>query len=159
MENNRAHGAAQCWCSHAAHSHYGEATGEMSCRECRPFVDETEIPMLMTERRRFERFDLPRPIRTSVGSSPAYVVDASISGIGVMQHQPSPPSGTSCRLMFYSDFGPITLECEVVRTAADRNGATFQTGLRIVAADNESEARLRTMVLTLAVPAAKPSGH
>ncbi len=115
--------------------------------------------MLITERRRFERFGLPHPIRTSLGASPAYVVDASIAGIGVLQHEPAPPTGTSCRLMFHSEYGPITLQCEVVRTAADRNGGTFQTGLRIVAADDESEARLRMLVMTIAVPSPKPNGH
>ena len=117
--------------------------------------------MLMTERRRFDRFSLSRPMRTSVGTSPAYVVDASLAGIGVLQHAASAPEiGGTCKLMFHSDFGSITLECEIVRASADpNNGGTFQTGLRIVAADVESEARLRMLVMALAIPASKPNGH
>ena len=109
--------------------------------------------MLMTERRRFDRFSIPQPIRTSLGASPAYVVDASISGIGVLQHAEAPKVGSTCRLMFHSEFGPITLECEVARSAV--KDGTIQTGLRIVAADTQSDARLRTLVMSLAVPSAK----
>jgi len=111
----------------------------------------------LEERRRYDRFPLQHPVRTSMGTSPAYVVDASIAGIGVLQHVGAPRVGTTCRLMFHSDFGPITLHCEVARSAPD--GATFHTGLRIVAADDESEARLRMLVMTLAVPPSKLNGH
>ena len=109
--------------------------------------------MLMTERRRFDRYPVPQPIRTTVGTNPAYVVDASIAGIGLMQHAAAPAIGSSCRVMFHSDFGPITLECEVARSAA--KDGTSQTGLRIVAADQESDARLRMLVMTLAVPSTR----
>jgi len=115
--------------------------------------------MLVTERRRFERFGIPRPLRTSVGKAPAYVVDASISGIGVLHHQAVPPVGSSCRLMFHSEYGPITLECEIVRTVPAGSEAAFQSGMRIVAADEQSEARLRTLVMGLAIPAWKRSGN
>lgn len=108
--------------------------------------------MLMTERRRFERFGIPRPIRTSIASQPAYVVDASISGLGVLHHRPAPPLGSPCRLMFYSEYGPITLECEIVRSVP-AGEETFQSGMRIMAADEQSEARLRMLVMGLAVPA------
>jgi hypothetical protein len=124
----------------------------MACRVCaRPQIDDT--PMLMTERRRFDRFAIPQPIRTSLGAAPAYVVDASISGIGVLQHAEAPKVGSTCKLMFHSEFGPITLECEVARSAV--KDGTIQTGLRIVAADSQSDARLRTLVMSLAVPSAK----
>jgi hypothetical protein len=150
------HRTANCWCGHLGTLHYA-AEGVLACRECaRPQID--DLPMLMTERRRFDRFPIPNPIRTSVGASPAYVTDASISGIGVMQHVEAPPVGTTCKLMFHSDFGPITLECEVARSVA--KDGTFQTGLRIVAADDESDSRLRMLVMELAVPLArKPSAH
>jgi hypothetical protein len=161
----QAHRLANCWCGHGGAFHSGEESGEVACRQCgsRSRIEETEVPMLVTERRRFERFGIPQPIRTSMGSSPAYVVDASIAGIGVLHHQPAPPPGSACRLMFYSEFGPITLECQVVRSTADEAGKdekTFQTGMRIVAADEESEARLRTLVFALAVPPRKrPDSH
>ena len=161
MNNERAHSIVNCWCGHGGLSHQGEAVGPVTCRMCRPAqMDDHEGPTLALNRRRFERFVIPHPIRTSVGSSPAYVVDASLAGIGVLQHSAAaPPVGTTCKLMFHSDFGSITLECEIMRTAADSNDGTFQTGLRIVAANGESESRLRMLVMALAVPSTKSSGH
>src|SRR5579872_6740204 len=151
MANSTLHRSASCWCGHAGDAHYF-AQEVMACRVCaRPQIDEP--PMLMTERRRFDRFSMPQPIRTSLGASPAYVVDASISGIGVLQHAEAPKIGSTCRLMFHSEFGPITLECEGARSAV--KDGTIQTGLRIVAADTQSDARLRTLVMSLAVPSAK----
>ncbi len=159
MTDMRVHRSANCWCGHGGSSHFG-AQETVCCGECdRPLVDIPET-RLLEERRRYDRFPLPHPVRTSVGSSPAYVVDASISGIGVLQHAAAaPPVGSSCKLMFHSNFGMITLECEIVRTAADHNDGTFQTGLRIVAADEESDSRLRMLVMALAVPSSKTSGH
>ena len=160
MNNAKAHTTAKCWCGHGGPSHYGEENGYLACKECsaRPQVDDTPMPMLVAERRRFDRFSMPHPIRTTVGSSPAYVVDASISGIGLMQHATAPPVGSTCKVMFHSEFGPITLQCEVAR-AVETEG-TFQTGLRIVAADDESDSRLRMLVMNLAVPTAKrPHSH
>ncbi len=156
MATGTQHRTANCWCGHVGPSHYG-AEGVLACRQCaHPQIDDTA--MLLTERRHFDRYPMPSPIRTSMGSSPAYVVDASISGIGVLQHAEAPPIGSNCKLMFHSEFGPITLECEVARTASKEG--TFQTGLRIVAADDESDSRLRALVMALAVPSTKKqSGH
>lgn len=151
MANTTLHRTTNCWCGHAGDTHY-MAQEFLACRRCaRPEVDEP--PMLMTERRRFDRYPVPQPIRTSVGTNPAYVVDASIAGIGIMQHAAAPAVGSSCRLMFHSDFGAITLECEVARSAA--KDGTIQTGLRIVAADEQSDARLRMLVMALAVPSTR----
>ena len=60
--------------------------------------------------------------------------------------------------MFHSDFGSITLQCEIVRASSVTDG-TYQTGLRIVAADDESESRLRMLVMALAVPSSGVGGH
>ncbi|HUJ15138.1 MAG TPA: PilZ domain-containing protein [Thermoanaerobaculia bacterium] len=151
MGTTTLHRTANCWCGHAGDAHY-RAQEVLACRVCaRPEIDDT--PMLMTERRRFDRYAIPQPIRTSVGSAPAYVVDASIAGLGVLQHAEAPKVGSTCRLMFHSEFGPITLDCEVARSSV--KDGTFQTGLRIVAADAQSDARLRTLVMSLAVPSAK----
>jgi PilZ domain len=109
--------------------------------------------MLMTERRRFDRYPVAQPIQTAIGRAPAYLVDASIAGIGVLQHAAGPDVGSVCRVMFQSDFGPITLDCEVARSAV--KDGTSQTGLRIVAADQQSEARLRMLVMALAVPSTR----
>ena len=162
MSQLRTHRTANCWCGHGGTSHYGggERAG-IVCAECERQPMDSELPLLVEDRRRFDRFALPHPLRTSVGKSPAYVVDASLAGLGVLQHDPAPPVGSPCRLMFYSEFGPITLECGVVRTSGTQGNETpRQTGLRIVAADTESEARLRAMVMSLAVPlVARSSGH
>jgi len=156
MASTTFHRTSNCWCGHAGDSHYF-AQEVLACRVCaRPEVDDT--PMLMNERRRFDRYPVPQPIRTSVGASPAYVVDASIAGIGLMQHATAPSVGSVCRVMFHSDFGPITLDCEVARSGV--KDGTIQTGLRIVAADEQSDARLRMLVMALAVPSArKPTTH
>jgi PilZ domain-containing protein len=156
MASTTLHRTSNCWCGHAGDSHYF-AHEFLACRVCaRPEVDNT--PMLMTERRRFDRYPVPQPIQTSVGASPAYVVDASIAGIGLMQHATAPSVGSVCRVTFHSDFGPITLDCEVARSGV--KDGTIQTGLRIVAADEQSDARLRMLVMTLAVPSAqKPTTH
>src|SRR2546425_2036989 len=115
MASTTFHRTANCWCGHDGNSHY-RAQEVLACRQClRPQVDDT--PMLMTERRRFDRFPVPSPIRTSVGSAPAYVIDASISGIGLLQHAEAPPIGSTCKVMFHSDFGATTLECQVARSA------------------------------------------
>jgi hypothetical protein len=159
MSEQRVHRSANCWCGHAGGSHFG-VREKVACGECdRRSIDLPET-RLVEERRRYDRYPLQHPVRTSVGTSPAYVVDASISGIGVLQHSAAAPQiGESCKLMFHSNFGPITLECEIVRTAADQNDGTFQTGLRIVAADDESESRLRMLVMALAVPSSKANSH
>lgn len=161
MDKAKAHATAQCWCGHGGPSHYGEENGFLACRECsaRPQMNDMQEPMLVTERRRFDRFSMPHPIRTTVGAAPAYVIDASISGIGLLQHATAPPVGSTCKVTFHSEFGPITLQCEVARTV--ENEGTFQTGMRIVAADDESDARLRMLVMALAVPspAKRPNDH
>ncbi|MDQ6802282.1 MAG: PilZ domain-containing protein [Acidobacteriota bacterium] len=158
-EQRRVHRSANCWCGHGGVSHFSGRV-EIACGECdRASIDLPET-LLVEERRRYDRYPLPQPVRTTVGASPAYVVDASITGLGVLQHSSIAPSvGESCKLMFHSDFGPITLECEIARASSDGNEGTFQTGLRIVAADAASESRLRMLVMALAVPVSKASGH
>jgi hypothetical protein len=159
-EQQRVHRSANCWCGHGGASHFGGGHNKIACGECeRPSIELPEM-RLVEERRRYDRYPLPQPVRTTVGASPAYVVDASITGLGVLQHSSiTPPIGESCKLMFHSDFGPIVLECEIVRARSDENDGTFRTGLRIVSADASSESRLRMLVMTLAVPASKTREH
>ncbi len=156
MNEQKVHRSANCWCGHGGSSHFG--TGHrVGCGECdRPlYINEKQ---LLVERRRYDRVPLPQPVRTNLGASPAYVIDASITGLGVVQHT-APNVGASCKLMFQSDFGSITLQCEIVRANSGNDG-TYQTGLRIVAADDDSESRLRMLVMALAVPlTANSTGH
>ena len=110
---------------------------------------------LQLERRRDERSSLQRPLRTSLAGTPGHVIDASISGLGVMHHERALPKGAECRVHFYSQHGPITLQCEVARTGPNQDlgvigdEGAWRTGLRIVSIDPESAARLRRLMMTL----------
>lgn len=79
------------------------------------------------------------------------VVDASIAGLRVLHQNALPIVGATCRIMFQSEFGPISVDCEVVHTverpsAAFGDPAIYMTGLRVLAADRQSQERLREMV-------------
>ena len=102
------------------------------------------------DRRRFQRIRPQAPIRGSVGRASVYVLDASIGGVGVLHENALPSPGDICRVEILSDMGPITLDCEVVRTVQHSGGPSVgkqlcQSGLRVVAADHQSAQRLRTM--------------
>lgn len=90
-------------------------------------------------------------MRGAVGAARVYVLDGSIGGVGVLHESNLPAPGDICRVEISSDVGPITLDCEVVRTVqhgTPKNGfgkTLFQSGLRVVAADHQSAQRLRTM--------------
>lgn len=107
--------------------------------------------MLQPERRRFHRINLEQPIRAFAGAIPAQLVDASVAGVRIV-HQNVLPGGT-CRVMFQSDFGPVTVDCEVVHTVKLGNPPVYHTGLRVLAADRQSQERLREMIWS---GAAKP---
>ncbi len=100
-----------------------------------------------SERRRFHRVMLQQPIRAFAGAVSVQLVDASIAGVRVAHQNPLPAAGATCRVMFQSEFGPISVDCEVVHT----RGTTppYQTGLRILAADRQSQERLREMIVAL----------
>ena len=103
--------------------------------------------MLQTERRRFHRVMLKQPIRAFAGAIPVQLVDASIAGVRVLHQAPLPAGGATCRIMFQSEFGPISVDCEIVHTVEHPVG--YQTGLRVLAADRQSQERLREMVAVL----------
>jgi hypothetical protein len=100
--------------------------------------------MLQSERRQFPRAFLPLPIRAFVGAVPVQVADVSVSGLRVKHQSSLPAPRSACRIMFQSEFGPVTVDCEVVYTAGHENA--FHTGLRVLAADRQSEQRLRQMI-------------
>lgn len=123
--------------------------------------------MVSENRRRYERVSLPQPIRTSIGGAVAHVIDVSVGGVGVLHHQKALPEGAQCKLLFHSQFGPIVLRCEVSRTAPNQKFGdsvdeknAWQTGLTIVSAEPESDARLRRLVMALTGErSSKPNGH
>ncbi|HUJ13799.1 MAG TPA: PilZ domain-containing protein [Thermoanaerobaculia bacterium] len=103
--------------------------------------------MLQQERRRFHRVTLRQPIRAFAGAVAVQLIDASIAGLRVIHQNPLPPAGSTCRIMFQSDFGPISVDCEVVHT--EPLSGSYQTGLRVLAADRQSQERLREMIAVL----------
>ena len=113
--------------------------------------------MLQHERRRFQRVTLKQPIRAFAGAVAVQLVDASIAGVRVLHQNPLPPSGSTCRVMFQCEFGPISVDCEVVHT--ENTPAGYQTGLRVLAADRQSQERLREMIAMLAAKKRNQSEH
>jgi PilZ domain-containing protein len=171
--NTPLHQEHGCWCGHDA-SHYRSSAVDstdrrIGCRSCEQPSDlhQLDLQTVSEDRRRHERVSLPQPIRTSIGGAVGHVIDASIGGVGVLHHQRALPEGAHCKLLFHSQFGPIALHCEVSRTAPNQKFGdsmdeknAWQTGLKIVSAEPESDARLRRLVMALA--AERPSrtnGH
>jgi hypothetical protein len=111
--------------------------------------------MIPNDRRRFQRYALRSPLGVRLGATNAAIIDASEKGLGIAHEGKLPNVGTTCRLIFQSGMGPITVDCEIVHTrratAARPNGEknAFQTGLRLVAADFQSEQRFRELVRSL----------
>lgn len=113
--------------------------------------------MLQSERRRFHRVTLKQPIRAFAGAVSVQLVDASIAGVRVTHQYPLPAAGATCRIMFQSEFGPISVDCEVVHTVERAGG--HQTGLRVLAADRQSQERLREMVTVLSTTTRNRNEH
>ncbi len=163
--NGRTHEAQDCWCSHESAAHYGRDAQEkhliFDCEACDPAprVDALQLQSVSDDRRRHERLRLPKPVRTSLGVTAAHVADVSMAGVGVLHHQDAQLVGSRHSVMFHSDFGPIRLECEVVRTAPDQLHASDETacqsGLRIVHTDPASAIALRKLLNALAAELAK----
>ena len=114
--------------------------------------------MLQHERRRFRRVNLRHPIRAFCGAVQVQLVDASIAGLRVLHQSPLPSAGGTCRVMFQSEFGPINVDCEIVFTSALPAGGQ-QSGLRVLAADRQSQERLREMLAVLATHKKFDSEH
>lgn len=81
------------------------------------------------------------------------LLDASIAGVRVAHQNPLPAVGATCRVMFQSEFGPISVDCEVVRTderppVGFSDPPTYESGLRVLSADRQSQERLREMIAT-----------
>ena len=105
--------------------------------------------MTSSERRHFQRVTPLHPLRAAIGRARAYVLDGSISGVGLIHENALPQPGQLVRVEIATEIGPIILDCEVVRTVqhtGGQNGFTkslCQSGLRVIAADHESAERLR----------------
>lgn len=88
-------------------------------------------------------------MRGAVGATGVMIIDLSPGGAGVLHEAALPPPGGICRLEVPSDVGPIQLDCAIVRTvkqsAVDAARQLFHSGLQVLAADRQSQARLRTI--------------
>ena len=110
--------------------------------------------MIPNDRRRFQRFALRNPLGANIGATTASITDASEKGLGVSHEGKLPNVGTTCRLIFQSALGPITVDCEIVHTRRGNaprpeTKSAFQSGLRLVAADFQSEQRFRELLRSL----------
>ena len=108
------------------------------------------MAMSTSDRRRRTRVMFRTPVRGDAGGARIYVLDASPIGLGIEHEGELPPPGSICRLEMPSELGPIRLDCAIVRTvkrSADAAArALFRSGLEVVSADRQSEARLRSVV-------------
>jgi len=107
---------------------------------------------------------LAQPIRAFAGATPVQVVDASIAGLRVLHETQLPQQGATCRVMFQSEFGPISVDCEIVHTVEKPvkdfdQPPTLQTGLRVLAADRQSQERLREMIAVLSTSRRNRNEH
>ena len=103
------------------------------------------------DRRRFRRIKLRTPIRGAVGGSRVFLTDGSVAGVGVAHQGTLPAPGEIVRLELTSDWGPIRVDCQVVRTVprtttTQTQPPVFQSGLQIVVMDHQSAERLRTVI-------------
>jgi len=93
------------------------------------------------ERREFQRLFLSPAIEGTLGAAPVSIVEIGVLGARV-RHDAAPADGR-CELRFVSNGGEIAMRCEVVRTSGD------QSGLRFLAAIDDSGDRLREMLAQL----------
>ena len=97
-----------------------------------------------SDRRRHTRVRMRTPVRGEVAHSRVFVTDGSLAGIGVAHQGTLPAPGEICRVELASDWGPIRVDCQVIRTEPKRE--LFLSGLKIVVMDHQSAERLRTMI-------------
>jgi hypothetical protein len=105
--------------------------------------------MVESDRRRHQRIKLRTPIRGAVGVSRVFVTDGSVAGMAIAHQGALPPPGGICRVELASDWGPIRVDCEVVRTvehvATPTRQPVYLSGLQIVVMDHQSAQRLRSL--------------
>jgi hypothetical protein len=110
--------------------------------------------MIPNDRRRSQRYALQSPLGARIGAINAVVMDASEKGLRISHEGKLPSVGTTCRLIVQAAMGPITVDCEVVHTRRDttpppQTPDAFQSGLRVIAADFQSEQRFRQLLRSL----------
>lgn len=117
----------------------------------------THLHRMVRERRKHRRVQLRTPIRGAVGDARVFLTDSSIGGLGLAHQGTLPAPGGIIRLELVSDWGPIRVDCQVVRTVERSTTQTqtqtqrpvYQSGLQIVVMDHQSSQRLQTMLATV----------
>lgn len=103
------------------------------------------------ERREFQRLRINPPIPGSLGSTAVSILEIGVLGGRV--HHAAPLDSVHAELRFSFNDNEIGLRCEVVRTAtreeAKYPGAGLESGLRFVAAVDDSGDKLRSMLAEL----------
>jgi hypothetical protein len=108
-----------------------------------------------TERRRYQRVIMPRPLPGRLGQARIYVIDASLIGLRIAHQGTAPPVGSQCRVELEWEGRPVELDCEVSRNVLHklaRNAgekSIYHAGLKIVAALGESDTVLREMIASM----------
>ena len=98
------------------------------------------------ERREFQRLVLNQPVSGMLGDAPVTVMEMGILGARVRHAEPL--ASEYQELSFQRQGNTIRMKCEVVRTmkAGDAAGNMLQSGLRFLAAVDDSGDHLRAML-------------
>ena len=108
-----------------------------------------------TERRKYQRVVLTRPLPGRLGSARIYVIDASLIGLRIAHQGAAPPQGSACRVEFEWEGRLIALDCEVRRNALHKlaksasEKSIYHAGLSIVGAIGDSDTSLRQMIAAI----------
>jgi hypothetical protein len=110
---------------------------------------------ISTERRKYQRVVLARPLPGRLGSGRIYVLDASLIGLRIAHQGAAPPAGSPCRIEFEWEGRLVALDCEVRRNALHKlaknpgEKSIYHAGLSITGALGDSDSALRQMVASI----------
>lgn len=105
------------------------------------------MPLVGEERREFQRLRVDPPLAGKLGGTDVSIVEAGVLGARV--HHTSPFQQQFLELHFASGGDEIAMKCEVVRTVAGEGNSGLQSGLRFLAALDDSGDKLRAMLAKL----------
>ncbi|HEY6138595.1 MAG TPA: PilZ domain-containing protein [Thermoanaerobaculia bacterium] len=108
-----------------------------------------------TERRKYQRVVMTRPLPGRLGGARVYVLDASLIGLRIAHQGSAPPAGSPCSIEFEWEGRLIELECEVRRNALHKlaksanEKSIYHAGLAITGAVGDSDSALRGMIAAI----------
>ena len=109
----------------------------------------------MLQNRRFDRFQLAKPIDATAGVTAVALMDVSMTGFKVHHHDPLPPKGEPFTLRFRWNMATISMQCVTIWTTIHRlarttdERPTLSSGLRIENVDAVTEKVLAMMITSL----------